>query len=139
MSDDFRGRGGSPWGSPPGGGNNNGSGRGPTPPNIDEIIKEIQDKIKKFLPGGKSSGGKSIGLILLILADSEARLAGFPFSSPPDESGSLLVRCAPKGSAAGNPAPGAVQNCRCFSLAPSTSSSTSDRVGVQTDSSDHRP
>ena len=64
MSDDFRGRGGSPWGSPPGGGNNNGSGRGPTPPNIDEIIKEIQDKIKKFLPGGKSSGGKSIGLIL---------------------------------------------------------------------------
>ena len=46
MSDDFRGRGGSPWGSPPGGGNNNGSGRGPKPPNIDEIIKEIQDKIK---------------------------------------------------------------------------------------------
>ena len=41
MSDDFRGRGGSPWGSPPGGGNNNGSRRGPTPPNIDEIIKEI--------------------------------------------------------------------------------------------------
>ena len=66
MSDDFRGRGGSPWGSPPGSGNNNGSGRGPRPPNIDEIIKEIQDKIKKFLPGGKSSGGKSVGLILLI-------------------------------------------------------------------------
>ena len=48
MSDDFRGRGGSPWGSPPGSGNNNGSGRGPTPPNIDEIIKEIQDKNKKI-------------------------------------------------------------------------------------------
>ena len=43
MSDDFRGMGGSPLGSPPGGGNNNGSGRGPTPPNIDEIIKEIQE------------------------------------------------------------------------------------------------
>ena len=42
MSDDFRGRGGSPWGSPPGGGNNNGSGRGPRPPNIDEIIKLIR-------------------------------------------------------------------------------------------------
>ena len=26
MSDDFRGRGGSPWGAPPGGGNNNGGG-----------------------------------------------------------------------------------------------------------------
>ena len=56
MSDDFKGRGGSPWGSPPCGGINNGSGRGPRPPNIDEIIKEIQDKIKKFLPGGKSIG-----------------------------------------------------------------------------------
>ena len=32
MSDDFKGRGGSPWGAPPGGGSGgNGSGRGPTP------------------------------------------------------------------------------------------------------------
>ena len=38
-NDDF-GKGGSPWGSPRGGGN--GSGRkGPTPPNIDEVIKKI--------------------------------------------------------------------------------------------------
>ena len=66
MVDDFRSRGGSPWGSPPGGGGN-GSGRGPTPPNVDEIIREFQDKIRKFLPGGKSSGGKSIGLILLVI------------------------------------------------------------------------
>ena len=51
MVDDFRGRGGSPWGSPPGGGN--GSGRtGPAPPDIDEIIRNIQDKINKFMPGG---------------------------------------------------------------------------------------
>ena len=69
MSDDFKGRGGSPWGSPPGGGsgNGNGSGRGPTPPDIDAIIREFQDKIKRFLPGGKSSSGRSAGLILLIL------------------------------------------------------------------------
>ena len=39
--DDFR-KGGSPWGSPPGGGGGNGSRRGPTPPNIDEVIKKIQ-------------------------------------------------------------------------------------------------
>ena len=58
MSDDFRGKGGSPWGAPPGGGSGNGSGRGPTPPNIDELIRDLQDKIKRFLPGGKSSGGK---------------------------------------------------------------------------------
>ena len=55
MVDDFRGRGGSPWGSPPGGGN--GSGRkGPTPPDIDEIIRNIQDKINKFMPGGAAKG-----------------------------------------------------------------------------------
>ena len=44
MSDDFKGRGGSPWGAPPGGGSgSSGSGRGPTPPNVDEIIREFQD------------------------------------------------------------------------------------------------
>ena len=65
MSDDFKDKGGSPWGSPPGGGN--GSGRGPTPPDIDAIIKDIQKKINKFLPGGSKSGGKPIGLIIIIL------------------------------------------------------------------------
>ena len=66
MSDDFKGRGGSPWGAPPGGGGN-GSGRGPTPPDIDAIIRDIQKKINKFLPGGSKSGGKPIGLILIVL------------------------------------------------------------------------
>ena len=69
MSDDFQQRGGSPWGTPPGGGGDgNGSGRGPTPPDVDKIIKEFQEKIKKFLPGGSSSGGKQAILILIIFA-----------------------------------------------------------------------
>ena len=38
----------SPWGSPPGGGNGDGFRRGPTPPDIDEIIRTAQEKIKKF-------------------------------------------------------------------------------------------
>ena len=46
MSDDFQGRGGSPWGTPPGGGN--GYGKGPTPPDIEAIIRDIQNKINKF-------------------------------------------------------------------------------------------
>ena len=67
MSDDFKGRGGSPWGSPPGG-DNNGSGRGPRPPDIDEIIRNIQKTINRFLPGGSAKGGKSLTLILVVLA-----------------------------------------------------------------------
>ena len=66
MADDFRGRGGSPWGTPPGGGGN-GSGRGPRPPDIDEIIRNIQKIINKFMPGSRMGGGKPIILGLVII------------------------------------------------------------------------
>ena len=46
MSDDYKGRGGSPWGTPPGGGN--GSGKGPTPPDIDAIIRHNNPLLKKY-------------------------------------------------------------------------------------------
>ena len=85
MSDDFQGRGGSPWGTPPGG---NGSGKGPTPPDIDAIIRDIQSKINKFLPGGSSSGGKPIGLILIIIAF--VWLASGLYRVGPDEQGVVL-------------------------------------------------
>jgi membrane protease subunit HflK len=87
MSDDFKGRGGSPWGAPPGGGGN-GSGRGPTPPDIGAIIKDIQNKINKFLPGGSKSGGKPIGLILIVLLF--VWLASGLYRVLPDEQGVVL-------------------------------------------------
>ena len=86
MSDDFQGRGGSPWGTPPGGGN--GSGKGPTPPDIDALIRDIQSKINRFLPGGSSSGGKPIGLILIILVF--VWLASGLYRVGPDEQGVVL-------------------------------------------------
>ena len=86
MSDDFKSSGGSPWGSPPGSGN--GSGKGPTPPNVDELIRDLQNKIKKFLPGGSSSGGKSISLILLVLVS--IWLASGLYRVLPDEQGVVL-------------------------------------------------
>jgi len=86
MSDDFKDKGGSPWGSAPGGGN--GSGRGPTPPDIDAIIRDIQNKINKFLPGGSKSGGKPIGLILIILLF--VWLASGLYRVGPDEQGVVL-------------------------------------------------
>ena len=87
MSDNFKGGGQSPWGSPPGGGGN-GSGRGPTPPDIEKIIRELQEKIKNFLPGGKSSGGKSIILGLLIVGF--IWLASGLYRVLPDEQGVVL-------------------------------------------------
>ena len=88
MVDDFKSRGGSPWGSPPGGGNDNGSGRGPRPPDIDEIIKNIQKTINRFLPGGGAKGGKPIILILAILAIVWA--ASGLYRVLPDEQGVVL-------------------------------------------------
>ena len=87
MADDFKGRGGSPWESPPGGGGN-GSGRGPTPPDIDEIIKNIQRTINRFLPGGGAKSGKPIILILVILAIVWA--ASGLYRVLPDEQGVVL-------------------------------------------------
>ncbi len=86
MVDDFKGRGGSPWGSPPGGGN--GSGRGPTPPDIDEIIKNIQKTINRFIPGRGAGGSKPIflGLIILVII----WIASGLYRVLPDEQGVVL-------------------------------------------------
>jgi len=87
MANDNDFKGGSPWGSPPGGGNGSGRG-GPRPPNIDEVIEKIQKLINKFLPGGKSSGGKPIvfGLILLAVVWAFSGL----YRVLPDEQGVVL-------------------------------------------------
>ena len=77
----------SPWGSPPGGGGNGGFRRGPTPPDIDEIVKKIQNTINKFTGGGKG-GSKPILLGLIILAILWA-LSGL-YRVLPDEQGVVL-------------------------------------------------
>ena len=68
--------------------NGDGFRRGPTPPDIDEIIKNIQDKIKKFFPGGGASGGKPIvfGLVILLIIWA---LSGL-YRVLPDEQGVVL-------------------------------------------------
>ena len=87
MANDNDFKGGSPWGSPPGGGNGSGRG-GQKPPNIDEVIEKIQKIINKFMPGGKSSGRKPIifGLILLVVVWAFSGL----YRVLPDEQGVVL-------------------------------------------------
>ena len=76
----------SPWGSDSG--NNNGSGNTNQPPNLDEIIANIQKKINQFFPGGKSGGSKPIimGLIILVFL----WLASGLYRVLPDEQGVVL-------------------------------------------------
>ena len=92
MVDDFKGRGGSPWGSSGGsGGSDNGNGgfrRGPTPPNLDEIIRNFQNKINRIMPGGAKDGKKPIFFGLIILAIIWA-LSGL-YRVLPDEQGVVL-------------------------------------------------
>ncbi len=78
----------SPWGTPPGGGSGNGGFRkGPTPPNIDEVISKLQSIINRFLGGGKG-GAKPIiiGLIILLIVWT---LSGL-YRVLPDEQGVVL-------------------------------------------------
>ena len=85
-NDDFR-KGGSPWGgSPRGGGNGSGRKGGPTPPNIDEIIKKIQDLIKKFIPGNGSKKPIILGLVIVIAIWAFSGL----YRVLPDEQGIVL-------------------------------------------------
>ena len=80
----------SPWGTPPGsGGSGNGGGfrRGPTPPNLDETIKKLQDIINKFTGGG-TGGTKPVIYGLIILAVIWA-LSGL-YRVLPDEQGVVL-------------------------------------------------
>jgi membrane protease subunit HflK len=56
--------GGGPWGSGPSGG---GGGGGNRPPDLEDIIRRGQDRLKGFIPGGGGQiGGRGIGLIALV-------------------------------------------------------------------------
>ena len=82
------GGGGGPWGS--GGKGPWGSGPnspGPTPPDLEEILRRGQDKLRRFLPGG-NLGGKGFALLALA-AIALWGFSGF-FRVEPDELGVVL-------------------------------------------------
>ena len=59
------GGGGGPWGQGPRGPNN---GQGNTPPDLEDIIRRGQDRLKRALPGGGGASPAMFGLIALVLA-----------------------------------------------------------------------
>ncbi|MBI3435264.1 MAG: FtsH protease activity modulator HflK [Proteobacteria bacterium] len=82
-------QGGGPWGSgPPKGPWGSGpQSSGPTPPDLEELLRRSQDKLRKVLPGG-NLGGKGFALIAL----AAVALWGFSgfFRVEPDELGVVL-------------------------------------------------
>src|SRR3954468_19988736 len=82
--------GGGPWGSS-GGKGPWGCGpqqSGPAPPDLEELLRRSQDKLRSVLPGGGGLGGKGVGLIVLG-AIFIWGLSGF-FRVDPDELGVVL-------------------------------------------------
>jgi membrane protease subunit HflK len=71
-----------PWGSGP-----QGSGGGPNPPDLEEILRRSQDKLRRFLPGG-NLGGR--GFALLAIAAVALWCASGFFRVEPDELGVVL-------------------------------------------------
>jgi membrane protease subunit HflK len=58
--------GGGPWGG--GGSNGGGGGGGGSPPDLEEILRRSQDRLKNLLPGGNLGGrGLVLGLLALVL------------------------------------------------------------------------
>ena len=78
---------GGPWGSPPppGGGGQGGPPGGGRGPDLDDMIRQAQDAVRRFLPRG---GGKGIALLGLVLVAVWAG-SGF-YRVQPDEQGVVM-------------------------------------------------
>ncbi len=68
----------SPWGRPPaggggsggnsGGGNKGSGGGSPTPPDLEELLRKSQERLKKIFPNDGSNNSKGISLVAIIIA-----------------------------------------------------------------------
>ncbi|MGQ9368459.1 FtsH protease activity modulator HflK [Azospirillum sp. A39] len=89
------GGGGGPWGPPPGGGGGQNpwgrppgsGGGGPQPPDLEELLRRSQDRLKRAVPGGFGSG-RGIAFIVLVLAVIWG-LSGI-YRVEPDEQGVVM-------------------------------------------------
>ena len=95
--------GGGPWGQGPwgqGGGGNGGGGGGNQPPDLDEILRRGQDRVKQVIRGGGGRGGGGSGegggvprpfmFLIAVLALMGIAFYGFFFRVNPDEQGIVL-------------------------------------------------
>ncbi|MEH3146661.1 MAG: FtsH protease activity modulator HflK [Methylobacterium frigidaeris] len=63
------GNGGGPWGRGGGGGGGPwGGGGGNQPPDLEDLLRRSQDRLRNLVPGGGPVGAKGIGLVVLLVA-----------------------------------------------------------------------
>jgi membrane protease subunit HflK len=75
---------GGPWGSPPPGppGGNRGGGGGP---DLDDLIRQAQDAVRRVLPAGRGTGGRGLAILAVLVAGFW--LASGIYRVQPDEQG----------------------------------------------------
>jgi membrane protease subunit HflK len=95
------GSGGGPWGQGPGGQRPGGGGQ--QPPDLEEIIRKGQERLKGMLPGGGGSGGGFSPAMIGLLAVVLIALYGFKsiYTIQPDELGIELRFGQPKDEVSG--------------------------------------
>ena len=79
---------GGPWGQGPSGGGQGGGGGGQTPPDLEELLRRSQDKIKQALPGGFTSG---FGILVAVLIAAAIWLLSGFYTVQPNEVGLNMV------------------------------------------------
>jgi modulator of FtsH protease HflK len=79
-------QGGGPWGGG-GGGGQTPWGRGPQPPNIEEMLRRSQDRLRRFFPGGK---GRGRGILIVVAALVVLWIVSGFYRVQPDEQGIVL-------------------------------------------------
>ena len=80
---------GGPWGQGP----RNTGGGGSTPPDLEELLRRGQDRLRRVLPGGGGTGGRMNPVTLIAILVVAVALAGyyfFTFRVQPDEQGVVL-------------------------------------------------
>jgi modulator of FtsH protease HflK len=77
-------QGGGPWG---GGGGKSPWGRGPQPPNFDDLLRKSQERLRRIIPGGSMRGR---GVALLVAALVVLWIASGFYRVEPDELGVVL-------------------------------------------------
>ncbi len=89
-------QGGGPWGGggggqgPWGGRGPGGGGRGPNPPDLEDLLRDFQNKARKFVPGGGFGGVRGLILVVILIIAAWVGIGGLYRVEPGQQGVQLL-------------------------------------------------